>query len=431
MSAPRTREPLWQLVHTSDVRACAVYPPDGLLPPPLPPPADADAAAAPQLAGVDTPVVHPTLTCTRCAVHFDSATALRRHYRDVHVAGAATAAGGMPAAASSDESGASASSPDSDADRGVHEVEVMVVSEEGSGEEGVITRGGRRINAASPAASHLAPDGSGAYAANTQAGARLVPGGHVIVQLTDTEQQVCVYRALVQCAGDAELARAAADRLRTTPLTCASRALLQAGEQWAVFLLQSGYFAAAVFEVAPLATADASTRAAAASWPRALLHKRCHRYTTRRKQGGSQSAHDAARGSAANSAGAQLRRAGEVQLAEDIAAVLSAPEWAAAIRACRRIVIGAPKTMRVQLYDGKTLHKDDARIIFPPFMTARPSFAEAARVVERLASGIPVTSLLPVDAHSMGAYAISAFADGTSLRASCIAAGAGAGAGAG
>ena len=55
-----------------------------------------------------------------------------------------------------------------------------------------------------------------------------------------------------------------------------------------------------------------------------IAHKTFHRYTTRRKQGGSQSANDSAKG-AAHSAGASIRRYNEMALESEIRALLA--EW--------------------------------------------------------------------------------------------------------
>ena len=57
-----------------------------------------------------------------------------------------------------------------------------------------------------------------------------------------------------------------------------------------------------------------------------VAHKTFHRYTTRRKQGGAQSAQDAT-GRHAKSAGANLRRYGEAQLTKDIHTLLGHRRW--------------------------------------------------------------------------------------------------------
>lgn len=69
--------------------------------------------------------------------------------------------------------------------------------------------------------------------------------------------------------------------------------------RWAILCLSGGFFAGAIL--------DPCTH-------EILNHKTFRRYTTRRKQGGSQMAFDRKSGRAARSAGASLRRANEVQL---------------------------------------------------------------------------------------------------------------------
>lgn len=71
-----------------------------------------------------------------------------------------------------------------------------------------------------------------------------------------------------------------------------------------------------------------------------LAHKAFHRYTTRRKQGGSQSAQDAS-GKFAKSAGAQLRRYGEQALAEEVRALLSLPGWRRLLSETERVYVRA------------------------------------------------------------------------------------------
>ena len=67
---------------------------------------------------------------------------------------------------------------------------------------------------------------------------------------------------------------------------------------WALIMLGSGHFSAGIFRLADGECRD---------------KKSIHKYTTRKKQGGAQSANDSAKGKA-KSAGAQIRRANEVAL---------------------------------------------------------------------------------------------------------------------
>ncbi|PKI85944.1 hypothetical protein MVES_000574 [Malassezia vespertilionis] len=103
---------------------------------------------------------------------------------------------------------------------------------------------------------------------------------------------------------------------------------------WTFIMQGGGHFAAAV--VALNIYSPQRSERARAKGSRVergivvLAHKTFHRYTTRRKQGGAQSAQDAS-GKHAKSAGANLRRYGEAQLRHDIHSLLGRPGWRALI----------------------------------------------------------------------------------------------------
>src|SRR5207237_564942 len=91
-------------------------------------------------------------------------------------------------------------------------------------------------------------------------------------------------------------------------------------------MIGGGHFAAMVVSLAPKKSKHSAgplNREAIV-----LAHKTFHRYTTRRKQGGSQSANDNAKG-AAHSAGASIRRYNEQALVEDVRELLK--DWKALI----------------------------------------------------------------------------------------------------
>jgi hypothetical protein len=296
-----------------------------------------------------------------------------------------------------------------------------------------------------------------------------------------------VYRGLLRTCGDRGVSEASADRTRDFgqhPVRILPQHLAGAGELWTVLMLQSGFFAAAVYQIAPeepaagpsgsgsgsggsggmgLGPLSAETRAALSSglagwvgeaddeegesdessaegseeeyrkynarrveqrrlrangtgkpkavsellastpaaaaaainvFPRCLLHKRFHRYTTRRKQGGSQSAHDA-KGKAANSVGAQMRRAGEQHLKQDIADLLTSRQWQPLIDASRRVVVACPTAMRAQLFQTDVLERRDPRVLVVPFMVGRPALLETQRIATALATVLPVAPLPP------------------------------------
>jgi len=128
-----------------------------------------------------------------------------------------------------------------------------------------------------------------------------------------------------------------------------------------VLFLRSGRFAGAVF---------------AGHDGRCIHHTTSSRYTVRKGQGKAQSAQDGQR--RPKSMGAQLRRQGEVQLQEDVAAALL--EWRDSIHRAALILISVPKTMKKSLFgaDGSSgemfLRKDDPRIRRVPLDLGRPSF---------------------------------------------------------
>ncbi|CEP12209.1 hypothetical protein [Parasitella parasitica] len=135
---------------------------------------------------------------------------------------------------------------------------------------------------------------------------------------------------------------------------------------WTIIMLGGGHFAGCVIDV------DASI-----SDVKLIQHKTFHRYTTRRKQGGSQSANDNAKG-AANSAGAQIRRYNEQLLQQQVRAVLS--QWHQYIAQSEMVLVHAPSGNRklVYNYEGAVLDANQVRSI--PFATRRPTLSELKRV---------------------------------------------------
>jgi hypothetical protein len=109
-------------------------------------------------------------------------------------------------------------------------------------------------------------------------------------------------------------------------------------------------------------------------------HKTFHRYTTRRKQGGSQSANDNAKGNA-HSAGSSIRRYNEAALELDVRNVFS--EWRSMIDTAELLFIRASGTTNRRTlfgpYAGQVLHKNDKRIRGFPFSTRRATQAELMR----------------------------------------------------
>ena len=139
--------------------------------------------------------------------------------------------------------------------------------------------------------------------------------------------------------------------------------------RWAIFMCGGGHFAGAVY-----------------NGHEATASKTFHRYTTRRKQGGSQASNDQAKGKA-KSAGAALRRYNERALQQDIRDLLTA--WSAELQTCDCIFLVVPSTQARAIFfdgDGSPLRSDDPRVRKVPFSTRRPTKAEVARVHAQLAT---------------------------------------------
>ena len=142
---------------------------------------------------------------------------------------------------------------------------------------------------------------------------------------------------------------------------------------WLVLLYSSnGHFAGAVYQNG-----------------QCVAHKTFHRYTSRRKQGGAQSAHDNKSGKA-NSIGAQIRRANEAQLRKDIHNLLLS-KWHRYVQEANNIFIGTTSRNRSVFFKIPTgvkikraaLQKSD-KIKYIPFATARPTLSECDTVCRRL-----------------------------------------------
>ncbi|KAJ3390983.1 hypothetical protein HDU84_006655 [Entophlyctis sp. JEL0112] len=139
---------------------------------------------------------------------------------------------------------------------------------------------------------------------------------------------------------------------------------------WTLIMFSAGHFAAGVFEAKP-------------GTPVIRAHKVFHRYTTRRKQGGAQSASDNAKGKA-NSAGSNLRRHNEMMLLQEIQTLLQ--DWAPHIRSSSRIFIRCPprNARKVVFFDDNLLSSSDQRVRGFPFITHRPTIPELTRAFVEL-----------------------------------------------
>ncbi|KAL5492349.1 hypothetical protein ACEPAI_3796 [Sanghuangporus weigelae] len=178
---------------------------------------------------------------------------------------------------------------------------------------------------------------------------------------------------------------------------------LPEGRKWAMFMVAGGHFAGLVVRVSRPSGGNEETlqkgkQKKAVPEMEILLHKTFHRYTTRRKQGGSQSLNDNAKGNA-KSAGATLRRYGEQALRDDIRNLLS--EWAEDINACERIWLRASSSNRRIFvdYDEAIIAKGDKRLRTFPFPTRRPTQAELSRCLMEL-TRVKVTHFTEEELHA-------------------------------
>lgn len=163
-------------------------------------------------------------------------------------------------------------------------------------------------------------------------------------------------------------------------------------------MIGGGHFAAMVVSLAPRQTKSGPgpmNREATV-----LAHKTFHRYTTRRKQGGSQSANDNAKGNA-HSAGSSIRRYNEQALVEDVRQLLS--DWKGLLDTSDLLFIRATgMTNRRTLfgpYEGQVLQANDPRIRGFPFSTRRATQNELMRSFIEL-TRLKVKEILPVDPNA-------------------------------
>ncbi|KAG5357122.1 Protein VMS1 [Yarrowia sp. C11] len=145
-----------------------------------------------------------------------------------------------------------------------------------------------------------------------------------------------------------------------------------------IIMAGGGHFAAAIFQHSP--------KIKNTMVPLILETKSFHRYTTRRSQGGSQSASDGSKGKA-KSVGSSLRRYGESQLQMEVKELLTSPEWK------KRLLPGLP-TSAANIYirasgkgsrglvlgfEGCPIPKNDPRVKSIPFNTRRANYTEVLR----------------------------------------------------
>ena len=171
-------------------------------------------------------------------------------------------------------------------------------------------------------------------------------------------------------------------------------------------MIGGGHFAAMVVSLAPKTVKRAGggeERQAAV-----IAHKTFHRYTTRRKQGGAQSANDSAKGNA-HSAGASIRRYNEMALESEIRALLT--DWKEMIDGCQLIFARATGSSNRRTifgpYERQVLRHNDPRNRTFPFSTRRATQAELMRAFVELTR----VKISEVDEEALAAAAAAAEAE--------------------
>lgn len=201
--------------------------------------------------------------------------------------------------------------------------------------------------------------------------------------------------------------------LSTNPSTLISTA---SGPQSFLCMIGGGHFAGMIVSLAPKIYKKAGRveeRQAVV-----IAHKTFHRYTTRRKQGGSQSSNDSAKG-AAHSAGASIRRYNEAALEADIRAVLA--EWRSLIEKSEFVFLRATGSSNRRIlfgpYDDQVLRPNDPRNRSFPFSTRRATQAELMRAFVELTrmkvSNVDEAALAAAAAQEVERHARSTIAQTT------------------
>jgi Bacteroidetes VLRF1 release factor len=198
-----------------------------------------------------------------------------------------------------------------------------------------------------------------------------------------------VYTALFPSVNQVDIVEAIRKK-QLSPISPSSKsksqqaaAALQQAPSYFLCMIGGGHFAAMVVSLTPKLVSKHSGRVERDAV--VLAHKTFHRYTTRRKQGGSQSASDGAKG-AAHSAGSSLRRANETALTAEVRALLTS--WKSMIDSSELIFIRSNgktnhKTLFGQ-YEGQSFTAKDPRIRSFPFSTRRATQSELIRAFTEL-----------------------------------------------
>lgn len=166
------------------------------------------------------------------------------------------------------------------------------------------------------------------------------------------------------------------------PASMIQKGTSASGPHYFLCMIGGGHFAGMIVSLTPKMTKKAGVEDRTAT---VIAHKTFHRYTTRRKQGGSQSANDNSKGNA-HSAGASIRRYNETALTQEVRDLLQ--EWKDLIDSAELIFIRATgSTNRRTLfgpYEDQVLSHRDARLRGFPFNTRRATQSELMRAFVEL-----------------------------------------------
>ncbi|KAH7026832.1 hypothetical protein BKA57DRAFT_421727 [Linnemannia elongata] len=144
---------------------------------------------------------------------------------------------------------------------------------------------------------------------------------------------------------------------------------------WTLILIGGGHFAGVVMDLAGQVSSHGRDM-------KVVAHKTFHRYTVRRKQGGSQAAHGIA-----NSAGARIRMYNEEALKLEVRELLEG--WSHWIKQSECVFVHSPGNNRkVLYYENSVLSaaEKQGRLRSIPFMTRRPTLTELKRAFVELTS---------------------------------------------
>ncbi|GAA5860137.1 hypothetical protein JCM8547_009197 [Rhodosporidiobolus lusitaniae] len=201
--------------------------------------------------------------------------------------------------------------------------------------------------------------------------------------------QYGVYRAILPFIGSLKrssptegseaLSELSTLQLPPSPTTAELEAGPDGGRKWTLLMFGGGHFAGMVVKLRPRLVGRGKGKEKDRE-VEVVVRKTFHRYTTRRKQGGGQSANDNANGKA-KSMGAQLRRHNEAALTDEVRALLLS--WKSLIDDSELVFLRCSKNNYKTFfgYDGDVLSgkKGEGRVRGFTFPTRRPTIAELLR----------------------------------------------------